>query len=144
MEAEKLFCGDSLLSRWFRALRRTIVKPMSYEVRIFLWKTMPQTRYQRPSNQYLRFSFRNSRMSATQCTRETFEYKGTSDDVAHRTLEVLVVSKKTFGWNPVLGMVSHFVPIFFVVDFCSIMSVLLPSFYSIHHYYQMKHPLLLE
>ncbi|KAF0312661.1 Double C2-like domain-containing protein beta [Amphibalanus amphitrite] len=35
---------------------------------------------------------------------ETFEYKGKQSDVGSRTLEVQVVSKKTFGWNPVLGM----------------------------------------
>ena len=37
---------------------------------------------------------------------ETFEYKGPLSESQLRTLEVLVVSKKTFGKNPVLGMVS--------------------------------------
>ena len=37
---------------------------------------------------------------------ETFEYKGPLIESQLRTLEVLVVSKKTFAKNPVIGMVS--------------------------------------
>ena len=37
---------------------------------------------------------------------ETFEYKGPLSESQLRTLEVLVVSKKTFAKNPVIGMVS--------------------------------------
>ena len=40
---------------------------------------------------------------------ETFEYKGPLSESQLRTLEVLVVSKKTFARNPVLGMVSWWI-----------------------------------
>ena len=36
---------------------------------------------------------------------ETLEYNGTLNETRIRTLEVLVVSKKSFARNPVLGMV---------------------------------------
>ena len=36
---------------------------------------------------------------------ETFEYRGPLSEARLRTLEVLVVSKKTFARNPVLGVV---------------------------------------
>ena len=38
---------------------------------------------------------------------ETFEYRGPLSESRLRTLEVLVVSKKTFARNPVLGMVGY-------------------------------------
>ena len=38
---------------------------------------------------------------------ETFEYREPLSESRLRTLEVLVVSKKTFARNPVLGMVGY-------------------------------------
>ena len=38
---------------------------------------------------------------------ETLEYDGSLNETRIRTLEVLVVSKKSFARNPVLGMVRH-------------------------------------
>ena len=51
-------------------------------------------------------TFQKFRDECNPVYEETFEYKGKQNDVGIRTLEIQVVSKKTFGWNPVLGMVS--------------------------------------